>query len=414
MKKRSLLTLLLISLIFNFVYAQVPHDPDYKEHPYLNTITTAVPFLQIAPDSRSGAMGDIGVATSADPSAQNHNPAKYVYNKNRFGVSFSYSPWLHSLVNDVSLLSLSGYYRITRMDAIAMSLRYFGLGEINFTTDRGDPLGTYKPNEFSIDFTYARKLIDELSIAITPRFIYSDLTAGQSVGQMETSPGMAGAADISLFYQQDFESKKLFNQTVRVGLNIQNLGNKIKYTDEHRRDFIPSNLKLGIGYTMEFDEYNALSIAMDINKLLVPTPAIYRMNYATDTTRELVYGLASESVGEGIFHSFYDAPGGFREEMREITIGIGLEYSYRNLLFIRGGYFYENPYKGGRNFFTVGAGIKYNIIGIDMAYLIAINQHHPLENSLRFSLTFDLISFDKKDVKQQGKNPKQGETPKKQ
>ena len=409
--KRISLLLLTLALLQNSLSAQ-QFDPqkDYTKG-YLNTITTAVPFLMIAPDSRSGSLGDIGVATSADATSQQHNPSKYVFNKNVFGISFSYSPWLSKLVNDVNLLYMAGYYRISKMDAIGFSLRYFGLGEITFTNDWGHIMGTQKPNEFAIDFTYSRKLIDVLSIAITPRFIYSDLTAGQNVGQMDSYPGLAGAADLSLFYEQDFKlpNSSIHNSTLRFGLNISNMGNKIKYSNStDQRDFIPTNLKLGLGYTLEFDEYNSFALSFELNKLLVPTKPIYsRDTLLPNNEAGRIIALGKDpnvSVPQGMIQSFYDAPGGFKEEMREINFGVGLEYAYRDLLFVRMGYFYENKWKGGRQYLTFGAGIKYSIIGIDMAYLFTTTRnHHPLENTLRFTLTFDLVSFDGEDIKNQRK-----------
>lgn len=408
MAKRVLLLAVMIVLVTNFAFPQssfdfIGRDKDKNNNPMLNTITTAVPFLLIAPDSRSGAMGDVGAATSADPSSQHHNPSKYVFNKNKIGFSISYSPWLQNLVGDIHLLYLAGYYKITDLDAIAFSLRYFSLGEIIFADEHGITTSQQKPNEFALDFTYSRKLIDQLSIAITPRFIYSDLTASQYANDMETKPGISGAADLSLFYEQDFSVKSLYNSTLRAGLNISNLGNKMTYTDNQHRDFLPANLKLGIGYEMAFDEYNSLAIITEFNKLLVPTPPI-NSGDTNEYGQYIYYGKDNNvSVAQGIFQSFSDAPYGFKEEMQEINIGVGLEYAYRNLLFVRLGYFYENKNKGNRQFFTIGAGIKYNIIGVDMSYLFTINQNHPLENTLRFSLTFDFVSFDKGDIKKQGK-----------
>lgn len=378
----------------------------------LNAITTAVPFLSIAPDSRAGAMGDIGCATSADANSQSYNPAKYVFNENKFGFSVSYSPWLRQLVNDINLAYLAGYWRITDMDAIAMSLRYFSLGDIEFMDDQGQLMSTQNPNEFAIDFTYSRKLIDQLSIAITPRFIYSNLTAGQFVGGEETRAGMAGAADISLFYEQDFDVKAFENSTLRAGLCISNMGNKMSYSSGTlRRDFLPTNLKLGIGYEMDFDGYNKLAINGEINKLLVPTNPIYLID---SVTGHIVYDNAGNpvinagmnpdvSVPQGMIQSFYDAPLGFKEEMREIMWALGAEYSYRNLFFVRLGYFHESQYKGNRQFLSVGAGIKYSIFGIDVSYLIATKQYHPLANTLRFTLNFDFVSTNKEEIKKQGR-----------
>ena len=310
----------------------------------LNTITTAVPFLQVAPDSRAGAMGDMGVATSADANSQHHNPSKYVFNKNKFGISISYSPWLRKLVGDINLLYLGTYWKITDNDALSFSLRYFSLGDIQFTDNYGAPMGNQKPNEFAIDLGYSRKLIDELSIAITPRFIYSNLTAGQFVEGQETNAGLAGAADVSLFYEQDFDlGKSNMNSTLRAGLNISNIGNKISYSSGTlRRDFLPTNLKLGISYAIDFDEYNTLMAGVEVNKLLVPTPPEYQV----DSNGRIMYDAANNpiiargknpdvSVAQGIFQSFADAPGGVAEEFREVNWSVGLEYSYRKLLFVR-------------------------------------------------------------------------------
>lgn len=410
MKKAA--TILSCILLFITVRVSAQVDP-HTLNGSLNSITTAVPFLTIAPDSRAGAMGDIGCATSADANSQSYNPAKYIFNENRFGFSVSYSPWLRQLVNDINLAYLAGYWRITDMDAIGASLRYFSLGDIEFMDENGNPVSTQNPNEFAIDFTYSRKLIDELSIAITPRFIYSNLTAGQYVGGEETKAGLAGAADISLFYQQDFEVKGLENSTLRAGLCISNMGNKMSYSfGTLRRDFLPTNLKIGLGYEMDFDGYNKLAITGELNKLLVPTPPHYKQN---DTTGQIEYDPRTGepiidygkdpnvSVPQGMIQSFYDAPGGFVEEMREIMWALGAEYSYRNLFFVRLGYFHESQYKGNRQFLSVGAGIKYSIFGIDVSYLIATKQYHPLANTLRFTLNFDFVSANKNEIKQQGR-----------
>lgn len=400
-------------LFFSIPSLKAQVNPNILNGQELNTITTAVPFLTISPDSRGGAMGDMGVATSADANSQHHNPSKYVFNKNRFGISFSYSPWLRKLVNDINLLYLSTYFKVTDNDALSFSLRYFSLGDINFTDNDGNDMGSQKPNEFAIDLGYSRKLIDELSIAITPRFIYSNLTAGQFVEGVETNPGLAGAADVSLFYQQDFgfKSNNKMNSTLRAGLNISNIGNKMSYSSGTlRRDFLPTNLKLGVSYTVQFDEYNSLMAGVECNKLLVPTNPVYQ----TDSTGHIVYDAANKpiiyrgkdpdvSVAQGIFQSFGDAPAGSIEEFHEVNWAVGLEYCYRDLLFVRAGYFYEHPTKGNRQFITVGAGLHYSIFALDVAYLFTIDQHHPLENTLRFTLSFDLKSFDKQDIKTQGR-----------
>ena len=410
--KKSLTVLSLIILMFaSQIQAQSDGGGVNPLGQSLNAITTAVPFLSIAPESRAGAMGDIGCATSADINSQSYNPAKYVFSDNMFGFSVSYSPWLAHLVKDINLAYLSGYWKITEMDAIAASLRYFSLGSIDFMGEYGEFISTQNPNEFAIDFTYSRKLIDQLSIAITPRFIYSNLTAGQFVSGEETKPGLAGAADISLFYEQDFDVKAFENSTLRAGLCISNMGNKMSYSSGTlRRDFLPTNLKLGVGYEMNFDGYNKLAVTGELNKLLVPTNPVYevdedgRIVYNETGDPVIAYGMdPNVSVPQGMIQSFYDAPGGFKEEMQEIMWAIGTEYSYRDLFFVRLGYFYESPYKGNRQFLTVGAGIKYSVFGIDVSYLIATQQYHPLANTLRFTLNFDFVSTNKNELKQQGR-----------
>ncbi|MCR5550674.1 MAG: type IX secretion system outer membrane channel protein PorV [Bacteroidales bacterium] len=419
MKKKTSLLVLIVLLVSSQIQAQSMSQLSGKE---LNTITTAVPFLQIAPDSRGGAMGDVGCATSADINSQAYNPAKYVFNKNTFGISVSYSPWLRKLVSDINLLYLSTYWRMTEMDAIAFSLRYFSLGDIQFTDDMGNPTMQENPNEFALDFTYSRKLIDELSIALTPRFIYSNLTAGQYVGGQETRAGLAGAADLSLFYEQELKAKKLESSILRAGFCISNMGNKMSYSSGTlRRDFLPTNLKIGLGYEMGFDEYNKLAITGEVNKLLVPTNPVYQ----TDSiTGRIIYDQYNNpvilsgrdpdvSVPQGMIQSFYDAPGighngvnasVFAEEMAEIIWALGAEYSYRDLFFVRLGYFHESKYKGNRQFLSMGVGLKYNVFNIDVSYLFTTNgQTHPLANTLRFTLSFDFSSFNKEDIKKQGR-----------
>ena len=418
MKKKTSLLVLIVLLVSSQIQAQSMSQLSGKE---LNTITTAVPFLQIAPDSRGGAMGDVGCATSADINSQAYNPAKYVFNKNTFGISVSYSPWLRNLVSDINLLYLSTYWRMTEMDAIAFSLRYFSLGDIQFTDDMGNPTMQENPNEFALDFTYSRKLIDELSIALTPRFIYSDLTAGQYVGGQDTKAGLAGAADLSLFYEQELKAKKLESSILRAGFCISNMGNKMSYSGGTlRRDFLPTNLKIGLGYEMGFDEYNKLAITGEVNKLLVPTNPVYAVdsigNPAYDQYHNRIIAAGRDpdvSVPQGMIQSFYDAPGighngvnasVFAEEMAEIIWALGAEYSYRDLFFVRLGYFHESKYKGNRQFLSMGVGLKYNVFNIDVSYLFTTNgQTHPLANTLRFTLSFDFSSFNKEDIKKQGR-----------
>lgn len=375
-----------------------------------NPISTAVQFLNYSPDARAGGMGEIGCATSADVNSQSYNPAKYVFSDNMFGFSFSYSPWLRHIVNDCNFFNFAGYWKITNADAIATSLRYFSWGNISFTDEYGQSPYIQKHREFAIDLTYSRKLIDQLSLAITPRFIYSNLTAGQYVNGEESKAALAGAADLSLFYEQDFNAKGLNNSTLRAGLNISNIAfMKMAYSPTAlHRDFLPTNLKLGIGYEMDFDSHNKLAINGEINKLLVPTPPVY----ASDESGHIIYDYNGNpiiaagrnpnvSAPIGMIQSFYDAPGGFREEMQEVIWALGAEYSYRNFIFARLGYLHESQYKGNRQFVSLGVGIKYNIFGFDMSYYISTGQ--PIANMLHFTVSFDFVSAKKDEIKRQGR-----------
>ena len=386
-------------------------DPENPTRPYMNTVTTAAPFLLIPPDSRSGGMADMGVATSPDLWSQHHNPAKYVFNNDVFGIGVSYAPWLKQLVNDIHLVDLATFWKITENDAIAFSLKYFSLGEIQFTNENGDKLYLANPNEFSLDFSYSRKLSKIVSMALTPRFVYSNLGTGfqsQNAGS-EMKAGLAGAVDISLFVNKEFIHHKdgLKSSELLFGFCISNIGNKISYTNEDaRRDFLPTNMRLGLTYAMSFDDYNKLAISVEAGKLLVPTPSQKISDTINDEIVSTIYGNSGKYHTDfnpivGIGRSFYGAPGGVNEKFREVVWSAGLEYSYRDILFVRAGTFLENKYKGNRKFATVGVGLKYSIFAVDVSYLFAFTQHHPLENALRFSLSFLLKSFNKEQIKTQ-------------
>ena len=355
----------------------------------LNTITTAVPFLLISPDSRAGGMGDVGVATSPDANSLHWNPAKYSFIDQEVGFAVSYVPWLRNLVPDINLSYISGYKKLNKNEVIAMELRYFTLGDITFTDVIGNNLGQYKPSEFAIGSSYSRKLSDQFSLAISARYIYSNLTGGQSAGGIVTNAGQSIAADVAGYYVKDIRIAKK-DMELAFGANISNIGNKISYTETSTRDFIPINLRLGTALNADLDEYNKISFAFDLNKLLVPTPPIYNdsINDQIDFGKD-----PNVSVVSGVFQSFGDAPGGFNEEMREINFSIGTEYWYDNQFAIRAGYFNEHNTKGGRKFFTFGSGVKYNVFALDFSYLInasrAINGNNPLANTMRFTLTFD-------------------------
>ncbi|WP_346862773.1 type IX secretion system outer membrane channel protein PorV [uncultured Draconibacterium sp.] len=357
-----------------------------------NTITTAVPFLAITPDSRAGGMGDAGVGTSADVNSQHWNPAKYIFMESDMGVGLSYSPWLRNLVDDINLAYLSGYKKIDDVQAVSASLRYFSLGDIVFTSDIGEFNGQQSPNEFAIDLGYSRKLSDVFSGAVAIRYIRSDLTGGQLVNGVETHAGNAFAADVAFYYYNEFRRQRKDN-AFSAGINIQNIGSKISYTEGEVKDFIPTTLKLGASYTMEMDDYNSFSFSMEANKLLVPTPPVDSTDYGDDGV--IWAGGINSDIGtiEGIFKSFGDAPGGMKEEFQEITWSVGVEYWYNKQFALRAGYFYEHENKGNRKFITAGAGLKMNVFALDFAYLLPTQRNHPLENTLRFSLSFDIDAF---------------------
>lgn len=359
-----------------------------QEEDELNAIQTVVPFLTIAPDSRAGAMGDVGAATSPDIYSMHWNPAKYAFIDGEGGLGIAYSPWLRTLVPDINLAYLVGYYRIDDKQVVSSSLLYSSLGDIPFTDNFGNEQLVFRANEFSLDASYSRLLTDELSGAIAFRFIYSNLTGGYYDGTTETKPGTSFAADVSFYYLKkvDISGK---DAEITAGTNFSNLGAKMSYTDDREPDFIPMNFRLGAGTAIYIDRYNKLGLSVDLNKLLVPTPPIKDIN-----TGEIIAGKdPNVAVPVAIFQSFIDAPDGFREELREISISTGLEYLYNNQFAIRGGYFHEHASKGNRKYFTAGAGIKMSVFSLDFSYLMPLVSNHPLARTLRFSLSFDFDSF---------------------
>jgi hypothetical protein len=362
----------------------------------LNTITTAVPFLRICPDSRAGAMGDLGIATESDANDTHWNGSKLITNKKKTGVSLTYNSWLRDLVPDVYLAYLSGYTKLSDNDAISSSLRYFNLGSISLTDINAQSLGTGFPREWAFDVGYSRKLSDYMSVGTAFRYINSNLAAGPaaSAGQNPTSPGRSFAADISGFYTRPMKKEEEDGDRLNLGFAITNIGTKISYNGI-RRDFIPTNFGLGAAYIYKIDEYNKLKLGLDMNKLLVPTPGYYK-----DSSGQIQYTYdQNTSVGNALFSSWNDAPGGFKEEMREITYSIGTEYAYQNQFFARGGYFYEHKTKGARQYASLGLGFKYTSFTLNLAYIVpsgsGINRN-PLSNSLRFTLLFDFEAAKKK------------------
>lgn len=391
--------IIFLLLLFTFCgssFAQIIYDPttgqDVRKDNINNPISTAVPFLSLSPDARSGGMADAGVSTSADLNSQHYNAAKYAFMKDQFGLSLTYSPWLINLVPDMSLAYLSGAYKFKdERNVIGFSLLYFSMGSITFVRDGQDVGTTYKPNEFAIDVSYSRKLIDVLSISVTGRFIYSNLTLGQYVDGMDTKPGLAGAADIGLYYCQDFDlGRKYKGGTLTAGLSITNIGNKVSYTqdlaEEAEKNFLPATLRLGVGFNWHIDDYNSIGFYAEAYKLLVPTPPLR----SGDT---IISGKDNHvNVMQGIFQSFGDAPGGFKEEMREIQWSLAAEYWWREMVAVRMGYFHESKYKGDRQYFTLGVGLRYKMIGLDFSYLIptsTIAGANPLKNTLRVGVSFN-------------------------
>lgn len=384
MNKFGFIITLIITLNSIRTIGQV--DPGDLDGTTERPIEYAVPFLIIAPDSRAGAMGDVGAATSADYNSMHWNPAKYAFIKSDMGIAVSYTPWLRNLVGDINLYNLAWFGRIDQRQTVAATLLYFSLGEIQFTNEDNDPIGFHNPNEFAIDVAYARSFSDHISGGIAFRYIRSDITGGAYVGNTETSAGNAVAADISMYYIN--EKIKLFNQdnSLSFGLNISNIGSKLSYT-EIEKDFLPTNLKLGLAFLLNLDDYNSFTIATDLNKFLVPTP---------DSTN-----TSDLSVPEGMIQSFYDSPGGFSEEMHEIKYSIGAEYWYAKQFAVRGGYFHEHQEKGNRKYYTAGVGIKFNVFTFDFSYLISANQNHPLDKTMRFTLGLD---FEKLRIQQRQKS----------
>ena len=363
-----------------------------------NAITTTVPFLMISPDARGGAMGDVGAATTPDANSGHWNCAKFAFIEKPGAVSLTYTPWLRQLVDGVSISYLSGYARVNKRSVIAGSLRYFSLGTINYTDDQGMSLGSFNPNEFAVDGFYSTQLSRHFSMGVGIRFIYSNLIGNLTT--INTKPGIAGAADLGMYYTNDYRLKNKKDLDYAIGMAITNIGNKITYTSDRQRDFIPINLRLGGSTGYQVDDYNYLSFALDFNKLLVPTPPLYAIDTLTGKIKVVAgeavvaYGRNNDvGVLQGMYQSFYDAPNGFKEEMQEVTISAGMEWWYQKQFAVRAGYFHESKNKGNRKYMTFGIGVRYKVFGLDVSYLTGLGQRNPLQNTLRFSLLFDFDAF---------------------
>ncbi|MDR0428214.1 MAG: type IX secretion system outer membrane channel protein PorV [Dysgonamonadaceae bacterium] len=374
-------------IVFILLLITVPHvkaADDIKDDNF-NPLRYGVPSLGISPDARGSAMGDIGAATEPDFASQYWNPAKYAFAYSKAGVSLTYTPWLRKLVNDIALVYLSGYYKLGDSDrsAIGASLRYFSLGQVTLTTSDGTMLHNVNPYEMAADVSYSLKATETFSIAGAFRFIYSDLGSGV---EEDMTAGTAVAADIAGYYNNYV---MLGNNECMLGLgfNISNIGSKVSYDGGNTHSFLPANLRLGASLLFPLDDYNTLSLNADANKLLVPTPPD---TYGREDSGDIWDEYTSISPIKGIFKSFSDAPGGFKEELREINWSLGAEYAYDNRFFVRGGYFHENKYKGNRQYFSLGAGFKLTAFQLDVAYLISTVPSNPLDQTLRFSLSFDM------------------------
>ncbi len=376
MKKPIHLTLLLLATQLTFAQQDI------------RVVTTAVPFLSIAPDARAAALGDQGVATSSDAFSNHWNPAKYAFVKNDTGAAVSYTPYLSKLVNDIFLADVTYFRAIDERSAWAVGLRYFSLGEIQIGERPADFINPLieRPNEYVLDASYALKLSDKFSMAIQGSFLTSDLKLDS--GNNDSTSASTVAVGVSGFYKSYEVPYSNFSGMWRAGFNVSNIGPKLKYEDEGQSDFLPTNLKVGGGFDFIFDSYNKLAVSLEINKLLVPSPS----EPITDGDGNITGYAQPNDVGvlSGIFKSFGDAPDGFSEELKEFTWSLGAEFMYDDSFALRAGYFNENELKGARKFFTLGAGFKYNVIDVDLSYLISAGRViNPLENTLRFSLTFN-------------------------
>jgi Outer membrane protein transport protein (OMPP1/FadL/TodX). len=376
-----------ITFVFFFLLGfSIMRADDGSGKSSFNPLTVGVPSLTIAPDARAGSMGDLGVATDPDIFSQYWNPAKYAFSYSKAGVGLSYTPWLRSLVSDIDLVYLAGYYKLGDTDrhAIGASLRYFSLGEIDMFDGGGTLISSASPYEMSFDVGYSLKLTENFSGAATFRFIYSDLNTGAE--NMEA--GTAWAADVAGYYNKYV---MLGNSECLLGLgfNVSNIGTKISYDLNNTTNFIPTNLRIGGSLLFPMDDYNTLSIGLDLNKYLIPTPPNTE-GMTTEEKQQALDDYAAISPISGMFKSFNDAPGGMKEEFEEIMWSVGAEYAYNNQFFVRGGYHYESPNKGNRQYFSLGAGFKMTSLQLDVAYLISTVPSNPLDQTLRFSLSFDM------------------------
>jgi hypothetical protein len=368
-----------------------------------NVITTAVPFLTITPDSRRAGMGDAGVASSPDANSVYWNAASLAFAEKNAGIATSYAPWLRSLVPGISYNYLAGYGRINKRSVIGGSFRFFSFGEINFTDDVGNPLGKFNPSEYALDVCYATQLSKHWAIGTTLKYINSNLAGTRPLNGITPKVGRSGAGDLSAIYNGKTKMKvkgEKKDLKYSVGINLQNLGAKITYSDKTNREYLPAMFKIGTAWSYDIDEFNSITAMFDLNKLMAPTPGVnilkgFNGSDSMDIDNNVVYERtkSDDPVITAALKSFADAPGGFAEEMKEWNYSLGFEYIYAKQFMLRGGYFHEPETKGNRKYMTFGFGIRYKLFGLDAAYLVPFVQRHPLQNQLRFSLLFDLQAF---------------------
>lgn len=387
MNKRFLkIGLMFVAAVFTASIANAQYSVTGQKNNY---ISTGIPILQIAPDAISGALGDAGAAYSPNAYSSHWNNAKIAFAPKDLSISTTYTPWLHKLGTDMNFLYLGGYKRINNRSAVGAALTYFSLGEIDHTGDDGQHLGQFHPNEFMVDVTYSMRLSDNLALGASGRFIHDDITNGLTVEDQTTKSANALAADVGLYYQYDVDK----NQQVAAALTISNLGSKLSYSDDDtENEFLPANMRIGARYSYEIDDYNSISALVDFNKLLVPTPPIQNEDGTWSGKYENMADYRQTSSMLGAIQSFYDAPGGMGEELREISLSLGAEYWYANTFAARLGYFYEHKTKGGRQYVTAGVGMKYKSMDIDFSYLVPTSNfsNNPLANTIRISLTYNI------------------------
>lgn len=388
---------LLLFLAFAFIIKAGAQETIIFPNQDRRVITTGVPFVLIAPDARAAAMGDMGVATSADAFSQQWNPSKYVFSETKSGIAVSYTPYLSKLVNDIFLGSVTYFNRLDEKSAFAASFKYFSLGDIEFVADEFSEALIQRPNELTIDLSYSLRLSDQFGMAVAMRYLRSDLRLDGVDG--DATPANTFGVDIAGYYQSEEEAYADFNGRWRMGFAIQNIGPKFKYDQGGVENFQPTNLRLGAGFDFIFDDYNKIAVTAEVTKLLVPTPPVYGyvdtdgdQNQDSDEPTFIVSGKdPNVSFLSGMFQSFGDAPDGFSEELKEFTWSLGAEYVYQDSFAFRAGYFNESEDKGARKFLALGAGFKANVVNIDLSYLFSASKvQSPLENTLRFSLTFNI------------------------